>query len=230
LKGETVPRDHYIVLGVNRGADLNRIKKAYRTVVKKYHPDASRSQESAEKFREIREAYETLSNEAKREKYDRELERQGSEIRISRVPESIERKRSLLDEIENVFSSSADDFFEGFLPGFFDSEKGRIRDKDLYYEAILSPGEAASGVLFPISVPVLEPCPRCKKSGFWEDFFCPLCSGYGRIKSEREFSLSIPPHVVHGTKIRVSMEDIGLRDVYLNIVVYIDPRLEEEEW
>ena len=225
-----MPRNYYIVLGVSRGADLNRIKKAYRTVVKKYHPDASHSHESAEKFREIREAYETLSDEAKRKRYDKELERQGSEIRISRVPEAIERKRSLFDEIESVFSSSADDFFEGFLPGFFDSEKGRISDKDLYYEAILSPREAASGVLFPITVPVLEACPRCKKSGYWEDFFCPLCLGGGQVRSEREFFLSIPPHVMHETKIRVSMEDIGLSDVYLNIVVRIDPCLEGEEW
>ena len=225
-----MPRDYYIVLGVSRGADLKRIKKAYRTVVKKYHPDASHTQESAKKFREIREAYETLSNAVKREKYDQELERQGSEIRITRVPEAIERKRSLFDDIERVFSSSADDFFEGFLPGFFDSERGRISDKDLYYEAILSPEEAARGGLFPITVPVFVPCPRCKKSGFWEDFFCPLCMGYGRIKSERGFSLSIPPHVMDGTKVRISMQDIGLKEAYLNIVVRIDPRLEEEAW
>jgi molecular chaperone DnaJ len=224
-----VPTDYYIVLGVSRGADLKRIKKAYRSVVKECHPDATQTQESAEKFREIREAYETLSDEEKRRKYDKELEKQGSEISISRVPETVERRRSLFDEMEHVFSSSVDDFFEGFLPGFFDAEKGGIRGKDLYYEAVLSPGEAASGGLFPIIVPVLEPCPRCKKSGFWEDFFCPVCLGYGRVRSEREFSLSIPPHVRHGTEIRVSMEDIGLRDVYLNIVVIIDPGLEEEE-
>ena len=52
-------RDYYIVLGVSRGADLKKIKKAYRTVVKKYHPDATHSHESGEKFREIREAYDT---------------------------------------------------------------------------------------------------------------------------------------------------------------------------
>ena len=46
--------------------------------------------------------------------------------------------------------------------------------------------------------------------------------GYGRISSEKEFSLSIPPHVKHGTKIKVSLEDIGLRDVHLHIVVLID--------
>ncbi len=225
-----MPRDYYIILGVSRGADLNKIKKAYRTVVKKYHPDTSHSYDDVGKFREIREAYETLSDEAKRKEYDQELERQGVEISISRAPEIIERRRSLFDRVEDLFSSTTDDFFEGFLPGFFDYEKGGIREKDLYYEAILSPGEAASGGLFPITVPVFEPCPMCKKSGFWENFFCPACLGYGRVRSEKKFSLSIPPHVMHGTKIKVSMEDIGLRDVYLNITVLIDPRLADEEW
>ena len=83
----------------------------------------------------------------------------------------------------------------------------------------LSKAEAARGGLFPITVPVIVPCPRCRKSGFWEDFFCPACHGYRSIQIERESSLSIPPHVRHGTEIRVSTEDIGLRDVYLNIVV-----------
>jgi DnaJ-class molecular chaperone len=55
-----------------------------------------------------------------------------------------------------------------------------------------------------------------------------VCSGYGRIRSEREFSLSIPPNVKHGTEVRLSMEDIGLKDAYLNVVVYIDPDLEED--
>ena len=219
-----MPKDYYIVLGVNRGADLKRIKKAYRAVAKKYHPDATRSNETAKNFLEIKEAYETLSDEARRKKYDLELERQGSNIRITNASEIIDKRRSLFDEIESVFSTSTDDFFEGFLPGFFDFERGRIREKDLYYEAILSSREAERGGLFPITVPLVEPCPRCRKSGFWDDFFCPLCLGYGRISSEKEFSLSIPPHVKHGTKIKISLEDIGLKDVYLNIFVRIDPQ------
>jgi len=125
--------------------------------------------------------------------------------------------------------SRADDFFSGFIPGFFDRDRGRIRGKNLYFEAILSPKEALEGGLFPITVPVAESCPRCGKTGFWENFFCPVCSGYGRVQSERGFSLSIPAHVKHGTKIRLSMEDIGLRDVYLNVIVSIDPSLEEDD-
>jgi DnaJ-class molecular chaperone len=220
-----MPEDYYIVLGVSRGADIDKIKKAYRRVAKKYHPDVARSRESAEKFREVRAAYETLADEERRRRYDEELAQRGSEIRISRVPEIIERRRSLFGDMERFFSR-ADEFFEGFLPGFFDIEKGRIRDKDLYFEAILSPREAVEGGLFPITVPVIEPCPRCGRTGFWEEFFCPVCSGYGRVQSEREFSLSIPPHVRHGTEIRLSMEDIGMRDTHLHVRVLIDPCLE----
>jgi DnaJ-class molecular chaperone len=63
----------------------------------------------------------------------------------------------------------------------------------------------------------------------WEGFFCPVCFGHGRVQSEREFSLSVPPNVKNGTEIRLSMEDIGLSNVYLNVRVLIDPLLEEEE-
>ncbi len=225
-----MPKDYYIVLGVSRGADLSKIKKAYRTIIKRNHPDVTRSKESTERFLEIREAYETLSNEARRKRYDEQLAGQGSDLSVSRVPETIETRQNLFDDREKWFSSFTDDFFEGFLPGFFDIDKGRVRSKDLYFEAILSPGEAAEGGLFPVTVPVVEPCPRCSRTGFWEDFFCPVCSGYGRVKSERQFSLSIPPHVKHGTNIRISMEDIGLRGVYLHVLVLVDPDLEEEEW
>ena len=225
-----MPKDHYIVLGVNKGADLKKIKKAYRTVIKRYHPDITHTKESTAKFLEIKEAYDTLSDEKKRKRYDEELAGQASELRISRVPETIERRRTLFDEMEDAFSSFTDDFFEGFLPGFFDIDKGKMRAKDLYFEAVLSPREALEGGLFPVTVPLIEPCPRCSKTGFCDNFFCPVCSGYGRVRSERAFSLSIPPHVGHGTEIRLSMEDIGLRGAYLNILVLIDPDLEEEAW
>ncbi|MBN2059595.1 MAG: DnaJ domain-containing protein [Deltaproteobacteria bacterium] len=218
-------QDYYVVLGVSKGANLNKIKKAYRTVVKRYHPDITHTQEGEKRFLEIREAYETLSDDIKRRQYDEELERQGSPLRVSRVPEIIKARTYRLKESENLFSSTVDDFFEGFLPGFFNLERGGIRGKDLYFEAIMSPEEAASGGLYPITIPVLEACPSCRKSGFLEDFFCPRCNGFGRIRSERNFSLSIPPNVAHGTEIRLSLGDIGLKDVHLNVVVYIDPDL-----
>ena len=219
-------KDYYIVLGVSRSADAHKIKKAYRTVAKRYHPDVSQAPESKKKFQEIREAYETLSDERARKKYDDELAKQGSSLRLSNVPETVESRRSVFDEMD-AFFSSADDFFAGFVPGFFD--RGRRMEKDLYLEAILSEEEASRGGLFPLTVPVIEPCTKCSTRGIWEAFFCPVCSGYGRIRTEREFSISIPPNVKHGTEIRLSMEDIGLRDVYLNVVVHIQPDLEQDD-
>jgi len=222
-------RNYYVVLGVSKGANLDKIKKAYRTVVKRHHPDVTHNQESKKRFLEIREAYETLSDDLKRRQYDEELERQGSSLRVKKVPQIIDARTSRPDEIEGLFSSTVDDFLEGFLPGFFDVGKRRSRGKDLYFEAILSPSEAAAGGLYPITIPVLEPCPTCRKSGFFGNFFCPVCNGYGRVRSEREFSLSMPPNVPHGTEIKLPLEDIGLKNVYLNVVIYIDPNLSDFE-
>jgi DnaJ-class molecular chaperone len=215
------------VLGVSRGADTKRIKDAYRTIVKRYHPDLSQDLDTTRHFLEVKEAYETLGDEEKRKRYDEELAGQESELRIRRVPEIVRARTSRFEGIEN-FLTRADDFFSGFLPGFFDLDKRRIGVKDLYFEAILTPGEAAEGGLFPITVPVLEVCPRCRTTGMWDSFFCPVCRGYGRVQRERAFSLSIPPGVRHGTEIILSMEDIGLKDTYLNILVRIEPDLDEE--
>jgi molecular chaperone DnaJ len=220
-------RDYYIVLGISRGADHKKIKKAYRTVAKKYHPDIAQDSESSKRFLEIREAYETLSDEKKRREYDQELAKQGSRLRIMKVPDIIDKRTSVFNEVEREFYTKTDEFFEGFLPGFFDIGRGRTTGKDLFFEAILSPYEAERGGLYPITVPVAESCPKCAKSGIWDSFFCPTCNGYGRVQSERQFSLSIPPNVKHGTEIKITLEDIGLRDVYLNIMVLIDPELDE---
>jgi molecular chaperone DnaJ len=225
--GDTMSRDYYVILGVSRGADQKKIQKAYRTIVKKFHPDATGAEESSERFLEIREAYETLTDEEKRKEYDQALAKEGSALRIARVPEIVEKRTSLFDQMDDFFSS-VDEFYSGFLPGFFNRRLGR--EKALYLELILTPREASQGGLFPITVPVLENCPRCRKVGLWEGFFCPVCRGYGRVRSKREFSLSVPPRVSHGTEIRLSMEDIGLLNVALHVTVLIDRLLEDEEW
>lgn len=222
-----MPKDYYIILGVSKNAELSRIKRAYRQAVKRFHPDLNRSVEDTEKFLEIKEAYDTLGNEDKRRDYDETLARRDSAYRVTRVPSTIRKRTSRFDELDG-FSSPVDDFLSGFLPGFFDRER-RVQ-KDLYLDLVLSPREAADGGLYPVTVPVIEPCPGCMQSGFWEDFFCPRCRGYGRIRTQREFSLSVPPHVTHGTEITLSLEDIGLQGSALIITVVIDASAGDEGW
>lgn len=219
-----MPKGYYIVLGVSRGSDLKKIQKAYRMLVNKYHPDTSRSDETTGRFLEAVEAFETLADFEKRRQYDEELSGQRSGITITRLPETIRQRRTRFD-LARRLSSYQDDFFSGILPGFFDVHKGRIRRKDLFFEAVLSTSEAAEGGLYPITIPVEEPCPRCSGTALWEEFLCPICSGYGQVRSEREFSLSMPPNIKDGTEIAITLEDIGLRDTRLNIIVRIDPSM-----
>ncbi|MCK9457425.1 MAG: DnaJ domain-containing protein, partial [Candidatus Riflebacteria bacterium] len=63
-------RDYYEVLGVPKNADDNEIKKAFRNLARKYHPDVNKGEEAAEKFKEINEAYQILSDRQKRDAYD----------------------------------------------------------------------------------------------------------------------------------------------------------------
>lgn len=217
-------KNYYVTLGVSRGANLNQIKKAYRTVAKKVHPDTAQSEDS-QRFREIREAYETLSDEDSRRQYDARLQSEPAPVRISSVTDDIKHRSSMFSEMKR-FESFVDEFFEGFVPGFFHTEGYRPHRKDLYYEVILSPSEAMHGGLFPIRVPVIEACPRCDQTGYWDAFYCPECNGHGYRQAEREFSLSIPPRSGHGKEATVSLEDIGLPDVNLYVRIQIDPFLE----
>ncbi|MBW2066943.1 MAG: DnaJ domain-containing protein [Deltaproteobacteria bacterium] len=216
-----MPKDYYMVLGVSRGADPEEIKKAYREVAKKYHPDATRSKESTQRFLEIREAYETLSNEKKRKEYDRELARRESGIKAQSLRSSLKTPSPVNDAAWRL-SSFLDDFllrpFWDFLEGF----EPRAREKDIYYEAILSPSEAIEGRTFSLKVPVGRPCPRCSRMHYPEDLLCSLCSGKGMLETEREITLRIPPGIRHGTNIRFPLDSIGLRNCCINLRVLID--------
>ena len=66
-----MPRDYYDVLGVSQGADTGEIKSAFRRLARQYHPDVSQETNAEEKFKEINEAYEVLSDDEKRARYDR---------------------------------------------------------------------------------------------------------------------------------------------------------------
>jgi molecular chaperone DnaJ len=217
-------KNYYVTLGISRGADLNQIKRAYRKVAKKVHPDTAQS-DDAQRFLEISEAYETLMDKDARRLHDASLEVRSEPVRISSMTEEIKRRTAPMYELKE-FKSLVDEFFEGFIPGFFQKERLRSPQKDLYYEVILSPSEAMQGGLFPIRVPVFAGCPQCNQTGFWDIFDCPACGGRGHRQAEQEFSLSIPPRTGHNTEATVSLEDIGLPDVNLYVRVLIDPYLD----
>ncbi|MGE5257679.1 MAG: DnaJ domain-containing protein [Hyphomicrobiales bacterium] len=219
-------KNYYLVLGVDRGASPGQIKQAYRRIVKQLHPDLAPASMSADRFIEVQEAYDTLADAVKRSRYDAELQSEGSPPRVRRVAHIVRDRRRTYGGFEQL-ESFVDEFFEGFLPGFYSHPRGRPPEKDIYLEVVLSSRESREGGLFPIRFPVLEPCPRCGRAGILDEFFCPACFGRGSVSSEREFALSIPPRTGHGTAVTLSLEDIGLRDVQLHVEIHVDPQLED---
>jgi molecular chaperone DnaJ len=223
-----MPKDYYVILGLSRGADLDQIKRAYRKIAKRHHPDLTRSH-SAEKFMEIKEAYDTLSDAHLRQKYDRGLDCPPESVPVHAVSKP-HRRRAVIEPVQ-PFTSALDEFFEGLVPGLF-LNPGRYRTstKDLYYEVVLSRYEAHRGGLFPIRIPVLQQCPQCDRDIAWSVSTCPACHGHGYVQAYRGFSLSIPPRTSHGTQVTLSLEDIGLKDTRLYVRVHVDPWLQNDDF
>ena len=203
-----MPRDYYMVLGVERGADLSQIKHAYRCASKRYHPDRFGTGTAPDKFRAVQEAYEVLSDRERRCAYDAELKREGIPVHHTDVRETLRRRQAW--RMRRKTRSPLDDFFVGRRPEFF---RQRIRHpsipKDVFMEVVLRPEEARRGGIFPVAVPVFEPCPACARSDWQGSFYCPACQGYGAVRSRREFKLTIPPGVTDGTTAEVSLAEVG---------------------
>jgi curved DNA-binding protein CbpA len=102
-------KDYYEILEVNKKASSEMISKVYKILAKKYHPDANPNniQEAEEKFKEIAEAYETLSDEEKRKQYDLELETEETQTQPDVVPlDEFIKLRNYCEQLENTINNS----------------------------------------------------------------------------------------------------------------------------
>ena len=243
-------RDYYEVLGVDRGASAEELKKAYRRMAMKYHPDKNADNPSAEQsFKEVNEAYEVLSNQEKRSAYDRfghaGVSGQGAG---GFGAEGV--------DISDVFSDVFSDFFGG--------GRRRSRGQDLQYNLSVSLQQAARGDSIKISIPSVENCSNCSGSGahpgskiskcptcegqgqvrISQGFFslqqtcprchgsgkrierpCKKCSGSGKVRNKRNLSVKIPAGVDHGDRIRLKGEGEGnpRGDLYIQIELQEHP-------
>ena len=149
------------------GTNMRIGARLFQRVKNWVHPDTTRSID-AQKFREV---YEALADEDTRRQYDATLKSQPAPVHISSVTDQIIQRTSTIEAMRHL-ESFMDEFFEGFMPGFFHKERYRPPKKDLCYEIILSSSEAMKGGLSPIKVPVIESCPQCHPKGFLGSFHC----------------------------------------------------------
>jgi molecular chaperone DnaJ len=175
-------RDYYEILGVSKNATKEEIKKAYRKLSKKYHPDVNKEPDAAEKFKEIKEAYEVLSDDQKRAHYD--------QFGHADPNQGFGGFRS--DDFDfGGFSSFGgfEDIFNTFFGG------GRRRNPnapragaDLQYTMTLTFEEAAFGKETDIEIPSEETCNTCHGTGAkpgTKPETCPHCHGAGQISTEQ---------------------------------------------
>ncbi len=175
-------RDYYDILGVDKSADDKEIKKAYRKLAMKYHPDVSDSEDATEKFKEISEAYAVLSDSEKRSKYDRF----GHAGMDGFSAEDIYQNVNFEDIFEEFDLGNIFDMF-GFGGGRRNRSqpRGPQRGSDIYTQIEITLEEAAVGVKKDITVRHDETCPECNgkktKPGV-EPETCPECNGTGQVK------------------------------------------------
>ncbi|HOX44059.1 MAG TPA: DnaJ domain-containing protein [Myxococcota bacterium] len=218
-------RDFYVVLGVSRDADPGEIKTAYRRLVKLYHPDAAPCA-PVDKFIEVQDAYDCLSDPETRGQHDQALEGSGAQagdrVRVKKRAATRAREVPRGEPPGPSVWSELDDFFAGWVPGVFGAGPDAAREKDLYAELVLSRQEARAGGMLPLQIPVEQGCAECRGT-LAGPVGCPVCHGRGRVVDYHTIEVSVPPGVDDGTLARIPLTDLGLRKVSLLLLVSIQP-------
>ncbi|HEV2328411.1 MAG TPA: molecular chaperone DnaJ [Verrucomicrobiae bacterium] len=180
-------RDYYEILGVNRGADADDIKKAYRKLAVKYHPDKNPGDHTAEeRFKELGEAYEALSDPQKRAAYD-QYGHAAFDARQRASRGFSGGFHDPFDIFKEVFGGGSSSIFETIFGGGSD-RSGPQRGDDLRYDLEISLEEAAAGCEKEISVSKLDRCETCGGSGAEKGSAaktCPTCGGRGQVLMSR---------------------------------------------
>jgi molecular chaperone DnaJ len=174
-------RDYYEVLGVARGASEDELKKAYRRLAMKYHPDRNPGNgETEEKFKEANEAYEVLSDPQKRQIYD-----QYGHEGLSRTGGGGRGGSDFGAGFSDIFGDMFSDIFGGG-----GGRGGPRRGADLRYKLEISLEEAFRGVERTIHIPRFDDCGDCKGTGSASGVkpqTCPTCHGSGQVRIQQGF-------------------------------------------
>ena len=178
-------RDYYEVLNVPRNAPKEQIKKAYRKLALKYHPDRNKSPEAEEKFKELSEAYAVLSDDEKRMQYD-QFGHEGISSRYTR--DDIFRGADFDRIFRDLGFGSFGSIFNMFFGGGTRRRYGPRKGADLGYDFEITLEDAAFGLTKEIEISGFDVCGACHGTGVEPGSSpekCPKCKGTGEIRYTR---------------------------------------------
>ncbi len=179
-------RDYYEVLGVEKSADNNAIKRAYRKLAMKYHPDRNPDDEkAAEAFREVTTAYEVLADEEKRARYD-QYGHAGVDDQMGGFGSGGFQGSHAYQDFGDLFGSMFGDAFGGGGGASQANNQGA----DLRYNLSITLEEAAAGKEVELEIPKHESCGTCSGSGArpgTNPVPCSTCGGHGQVQMQQGF-------------------------------------------
>jgi curved DNA-binding protein len=213
-------KDYYKVLGVSRTASDDEIRKAFRKLARQYHPDVAKNKVQAEeKFKEINEAYEVLSDADKRKKYDTLGPDWQQQFRPppGAGPQGYRGSRrpggGMPEEDFQFGGTGFSDFFEqlfgsarggGFGRGGFSQRQPSERGDDVEGDILVTLSEALNGSVRRVSLKRNVPCERCRGTGEMQGRVCPTCGGSGQFERSESYQVKIPAGVREGQKLRLA--------------------------
>jgi molecular chaperone DnaJ len=214
-------RDLYEVLGVGRNASEDEIKKAYRKLARRYHPDVNPgSADAGKRFREIQEAYAVLSDSKKREQYDRfgTVDEAAAAARQAHARWTTRPAARGFDF--RSFGGFADlgDIFGNLFGGF---STGPPPAAPLEVSVELEFAQAVRGASVVVPVRREVACRQCSGSGTVSGKACPRCQGSGVLVQTDRLRVRLPAGVGDGDRVRASLKDGSKREVA--VVVRVRP-------
>jgi curved DNA-binding protein len=208
-------KDYYKTLGVERTASHDDIRKAFRSLARKYHPDVAKDKKHAEeKFKEINEAYEVLGDAEKRKKYD-DL---GADWKNGPMPrsagggqpyQSYSFRGGSPSEGFEFGGTGFSDFFEQFFGAEFSRKRGSGRRRtergsDIEGVLMVTLEEAMRDGVRSVTVRHNTVCSECLGSGASGNEVCPVCRGTGQVSVTESHKVKIPAGVRDGQRLRLS--------------------------
>lgn len=182
-------RDYYEVLGVSKTATQAEIKSAFRKLAKKYHPDLNKEADAAEKFKEVQEAYEVLSDENKRKTYDQFGHAAFDQGASSNPYGNYGGFQGFqggfgFDDIDlgDILNAA----FGGSFGGRSSKQSNRpIKGDDVLYRMNISFKEAIFGTKKDITLDLTDKCTTCDGKGGFNETTCKTCNGTGKVRRQQ---------------------------------------------
>lgn len=202
-------KDYYSIMGVPRDASEQDIKKTYRRLARKYHPDVNPGNKSAEaKFKEINAAYEVLSDPEKRKKYDQFGDKwQYAEQFAGAQPGAGGWDFSQAGDRASHFEGAdvdLDSIFGNLFGGGFRRQARPRKGEDIEYPIEVTLEEAYHGTTRNIALQSQEPCPGCRGTGRIQNLPCSVCRGAGVVVKTKRLEVKIPSGVKTGSRVRLA--------------------------